>query len=110
VAVAEQLYWSLLEGKYQGDRTPTANQLRETLSDITAQWEMLLGNLHDQHPLASLPEFPSEWVQQWLEQIQSIEQTTPCQKHPKSTHPRALTPAKVFSADEKSHHQSQTRR
>jgi hypothetical protein len=62
VAIAEQLYWSLLEGEYRRDRSPQANQLRETLADITIQWECLLSSQHEtpgktpHHP----PEFPSE--------------------------------------------------
>ena len=73
VQLAEDLYWSLLEGQYRNDSTIAASQLRETLSDITVQWELLVGDRQN-HPSTFIPEFPAEWVQQWLEQIQSIEQ------------------------------------
>lgn len=67
-----------MEGDYRGDRSPEANQLRETLADITLQWESLVGNLHEQSNVyANLnPEFPSEWTRHWLEQVQSIEKRT----------------------------------
>ena len=75
VAIAETLYWSLLEGEYRTDDSRKAHQLRETLADITAQWECLLGDWHTTHPNTAIefPEFPSEWVNHWLTQIQSLE-------------------------------------
>ncbi|MDX2245091.1 MAG: hypothetical protein NW224_30810 [Leptolyngbyaceae cyanobacterium bins.302] len=76
VAIAEGLYWALLEGEYRSDRSAPANQLRETLADITAQWEILLSNQHETNEtLGTSPEFPPKWVQLWLEQIQSLEAT-----------------------------------
>jgi len=65
-------YWDLLEGQHQADRSPAANILRTTLADVMAQWESLLGNLHEtsgdrpQHP----PEFPAKWVHDWLSEVQ----------------------------------------
>jgi hypothetical protein len=47
VQLAEEFYWALIEGQYRSDRIPAANRLRDTLSDISAQWEILQGNLHD---------------------------------------------------------------
>jgi len=85
VRLAEEMYWSLIEGSYCSDFSPAAIQLRETLSDITAQWESLLGNWHAQSHQSSpdLPEFPQEWVEQWLSQIQAI-QATPMSEAPKN--------------------------
>lgn len=77
VQLAEECYWRLIEGEYRQDFSPEVNQLRSLLSDITAQWEILLGNLHEQpeKPLNRAPEFSPEWIDQWLEQIQAIEAT-----------------------------------
>lgn len=74
-AIAEALYWSLLEGEYRTDDSRQAHQLREILADITAQWECLLGDWHPTVPKTAIefPEFPSEWVHHWLTQIQSLE-------------------------------------
>lgn len=77
VAMAEDLYWALLEGEYRDDHSAPANQLRATLADITAQWESLLGNQHETTgTLGTSPEFPPEWVKHWLEQIQPLEATS----------------------------------
>ena len=74
IAMAEALYWSLLEGEYRTDDSCQSNQLREVLADITAQWESLLGNQHETNgTLGIFPEFPPEWVQLWSEQIQHLE-------------------------------------
>lgn len=75
VQLAEEFYWLLIEGEYRDDLSPQANQLRSLLSDITSQWESLLGNLHEQPDkhFNHAPEFPPEWICQWLEQIQAIE-------------------------------------
>ncbi len=77
VAMAERLYWALLEGEYRSDCSPQAHQLRLTLADITAQWECLLGNWHETNEslFDQTPEFSPEWVQHWLEQIQQLEAT-----------------------------------
>jgi len=77
VAMAERLYWALLEGAYRSDRSPQAHQLRATLADITAQWECLLGNWYETNEslFDQTPEFSPEWVQHWLEQIQQLEAT-----------------------------------
>lgn len=77
VAIAEGLYWALLEGEYRSDRSSQAHQLRATLADITAQWEILLSNQHETNgTLSTSPEFPPEWVKLWLEQIQPLEATS----------------------------------
>lgn len=74
VSWAEAHYWDLLEGQHQADRSPAAEILRTTLADVMAQWESLLGNLHEtngdrpQH----LPEFPAEWVHHWLSKVQAM--------------------------------------
>jgi hypothetical protein len=85
VAIAESLYWSLIEGEYRTDDSPQASQLRETLTDITTQWECLLGNWHDasSRTSAEFPEFPTEWVNHWLTQIQQLE-ATPMAEAPKN--------------------------
>jgi len=71
IQIAETLHESLLEGEYRNERAIAFLQLRDILSDITAQWECLLGNLHhEQAPQP--PEFPPEWVHHWLQQINSI--------------------------------------
>jgi len=78
VQIAESLYWSLLEGEHRNSNSASTNQLREILADIVAQWESLLGNQHDMNGSLSShsPEFPPEWVQQWLAQIQQLEVTS----------------------------------
>ena len=84
IAMAEALYWSLLEGEYRTDDSCQSNQLREVLADITAQWESLLGNQHETNgTLGIFPEFPPEWVQLWSEQIQHLE-ATPMAESPKN--------------------------
>lgn len=74
VQLAEECYWILIEGEYRQDFSSEASQLRSLLSDITTQWESLLGNLHEQpdKPFNGAPEFPPEWIDRWLEQIQAI--------------------------------------
>lgn len=85
VAIAEGLYWLLLEGEFRNDDSAQANQLREVLADITAQWEILLGNQHQTNKtlMVASPEFPPEWVKHWLEQIQHLE-VTPMADSPKN--------------------------
>jgi hypothetical protein len=85
VAIAELLYWSLLEGEYRHDHSSQAHQLREIFADITTQWECLVSRLHETTPTipARSPEFPPEWVHHWLQQIQQIE-ATPMAETPKN--------------------------
>jgi hypothetical protein len=90
VQIAEELHWSLIEGQDQGDRSSATDQLRGILSDITLQWETLLGNLHGQPDIHASPEFPIEWIHQWLTQIQSIESSgmpEPSKPHLRSEDP-----------------------
>ncbi len=77
VQLAEECYWMLIEGEYRQDFSPEASQLRSLLSDITTQWESLVGNLHEQpeKPFNGAPEFPPEWIDQWLKQMEAIEVT-----------------------------------
>lgn len=67
VQFAETVYWELLEGRYSSDRSPQALHLRQILSDITAQWECRSPN--------SPAEFPTEWIDHWLTQLQSASMT-----------------------------------
>ncbi|KAM3091165.1 hypothetical protein ACKFKG_26935 [Phormidesmis sp. 146-35] len=67
VQLAEQYYWELLEGQLRSDRSPNARHLKEILSDIVAQWESRSPD--------SPEEFPTEWIDHWLTQLQSIPMT-----------------------------------
>jgi hypothetical protein len=71
VEIAEDLQWALLEGEHRNDRAPATEELRSLLADITAQWECLLGELHDRGTLIAPAEFPTPWVRHWLAQAQS---------------------------------------
>jgi hypothetical protein len=71
IQITENLLYSLLEGEYRNEQAIDFIQLREILSDITTQWECLLGNLHDQQNSLSI-ELPREWVENWLKQITAI--------------------------------------
>ncbi|NJN57396.1 MAG: hypothetical protein HC879_07770 [Leptolyngbyaceae cyanobacterium SL_5_9] len=44
---SEVQHWSLTEGKFQADNSLEAEILREILSDLVLQWEILLGNSHE---------------------------------------------------------------
>jgi hypothetical protein len=66
VQLAEQYQWELLEGQYKNDRSSNALHLRQILSDITAQWECRSPDLEA---------FPTEWLDHWLTQLQSIAMT-----------------------------------
>jgi hypothetical protein len=69
---------SLIGSRYSAP----VNQLRATLADITAQWEILLSNQHKfNRTLGASPELPPEWVKHWLEQIQPLE-AVPMTKSP----------------------------
>jgi hypothetical protein len=72
IQIAETLLESLLEGEYRHEQAIAFIQLRDILSDITAQWESLLGNLHQGSTPTQPPEFPPEWIHQWLTQINAI--------------------------------------
>lgn len=64
--------WLLLEGEFRDDQSSTAQLLRELITDINLQWECLIGQ-HYEKQLAPLEtvQFPSQWLTEWLAQIQS---------------------------------------
>jgi hypothetical protein len=72
VQITETLLESLLEGDYRSEQAIASIQLREILADITAQWECLQGNLRESSASIHSPEFPAEWIDDWLTQIDAI--------------------------------------
>jgi hypothetical protein len=70
---SEVQHWSLAEGTLQADYSPKAKVLREILSDIVLQWEILLGNSRetDHATEERSPEFPLDWIHNWLSQLKS---------------------------------------
>lgn len=75
---SEAQHWSLIEGTLQADNSPEAKVLREILSDIVLQWEILLGSSHEADHVSEgrSPEFPLDWIQNWLSQLQSVSPAT----------------------------------
>jgi hypothetical protein len=71
---SEVQHWSLIEGKLQADNSLEAEILREILSDLVLQWEILLGNSHEiaHADEERSPEFPLDWIQNWLSQLKSV--------------------------------------
>jgi hypothetical protein len=64
--------WIFLEGQFRDDRSSTAQVLRELLTDISLQWECLIGQQHEKQLPLETVEFPSQWLTEWLIQIQSV--------------------------------------
>ena len=68
---ADTQQWLLLEGEFRDDQSSTAQLLRELLSDINLQWECLVGQHHEKQLPPETVQFPSQWLTEWLTQIQS---------------------------------------
>ncbi|MDJ0899622.1 MAG: hypothetical protein QNJ55_12500 [Xenococcus sp. MO_188.B8] len=68
---ADTQQWILLEGEFRDDQSSTAQLLREILIDINLQWECLIGQHHENQLTLETAQFPSQWLTEWLAQIQS---------------------------------------
>jgi hypothetical protein len=70
---ADTQQWILLEGQLRGDRSSIAEFLRELLTDISLQWECLIGQQHEKHLPLETVEFPSQWLTEWLMEIWTLD-------------------------------------
>ncbi|MEM9272153.1 MAG: toll/interleukin-1 receptor domain-containing protein [Cyanobacteria bacterium P01_F01_bin.143] len=68
---ADTQQWLFLEGEFRNDQSSTAQFLRELFTDINLQWECLIGQHHEKQLPSETVQFPSQWLTEWLTQIQS---------------------------------------
>ena len=68
---AETQQLILLEGDLRDDFSTTVQFLRDVLADITVQWECLISQDHEQYHSCEILQFPSQWLIEWLLQVES---------------------------------------
>ncbi|MEG3893791.1 hypothetical protein QT973_25710 [Microcoleus sp. Z1_A1] len=71
---SDEKYWFLMEGGGKDDETTEADFLRDILSDVTAQWECLISNIHEESGVEAVAsaKFPEEWIVEWLSRVKQF--------------------------------------